>query len=189
MNMNLKFRSTSGSPDNQAFRIRNMCYCLSTLNQSIPAACRVFYELYFWDSSTQSKALKHGTVSAVASMSKTNLSIYGKFTSRSSKSIYITNSINLPSASPVPWRVRSFIPSPSSSLYARKVARNQFVQTFIVRLFGQGNQFLNDTLLLLIKKQPKLGPAVFCNFQHSSDPQRLGKNFSSNPGISWDFLF
>ena len=53
MNMNLKFRSTSGSPDNQAFRIRNMCHCLSTLNQSIPAACRVFYELYSLLSSTR----------------------------------------------------------------------------------------------------------------------------------------
>ena len=53
MNMNLKFRGTSGSPDNQAFQIRSMCYCLSTLNQSIPAACRVFYELYSWLSSTR----------------------------------------------------------------------------------------------------------------------------------------
>ena len=60
-----------------------------------------------------SKALKHGTVSAVASM---RLSIYGKFTPRSSKSIYIINSMNLPSASPVRWRVSSFVPSPSSIL-------------------------------------------------------------------------
>ena len=42
INMNYKFCSTSGNPDNQAFRVRNMCHCLSTLNQSIPVACRVF---------------------------------------------------------------------------------------------------------------------------------------------------
>ena len=115
-------------------------------------------------------------------MSKTNLSIYGKFTPRSSKSIYITDSINLPSASPIPWRVSSFIPCPSSSLYARKVARNQFVQALIVRLFGQGNQFLNDTLLLLIKNQPKLGPAVFCNFQHSSNPLACAHRLNRSGG-------
>ena len=34
MNMNLKFCRTSGSPDNQAFRVRNMCYCLSNLYSS-----------------------------------------------------------------------------------------------------------------------------------------------------------
>ena len=111
--MNLKFCSTSGNANNQTFRVRNIRHCLSTLNQSIPATCRVFYVLYSWLSST----LKHETVSAVATMSKTHyLSIYGKFTPRSSKSIYITNSNNLPSVSPVPWRVSSFVPSPSSIL-------------------------------------------------------------------------
>ena len=113
ISMNLKFCSTSGSPDNQAFRVRNMCHCVSTLNQSIPVACRVFSVLLAF---FNSKALKHGTVSAVASMSKTHLSTHAKSTPRSSKSTHMTNSINLPSASPFPWRVSSFVPRPSSIL-------------------------------------------------------------------------
>ena len=55
INMNLKVCSTSGSPDNQAFQACNVCHCLSTLNQSIPTACRVLYLF-------NSKVLKHGTV-------------------------------------------------------------------------------------------------------------------------------
>ena len=42
---------------------------------------------------------------------------------------------------------------------------------------------LNDTLLPLIKNQPKRGPAVFSNFQHSSNPQPLGKNFRQIQGF------
>ena len=53
INMNLKFCSTSGSHDNQAFQACNMCHCLSTLNQSIPAGCRVLYVPYPWLSSTR----------------------------------------------------------------------------------------------------------------------------------------
>ena len=63
-----------------------------------------------------SKALNQGTVSAVASMSKTHLSIHRKSTPCSSNSIYTTNSINLPPASPVPWQVGSFVSRPSSVL-------------------------------------------------------------------------
>ena len=107
--MNLKFCSTSGSPDNQAFRVRNMCHSLSTLNQSIPAA--VGYFMYSWLSSTRTWNCLCCYINV-----KNTLSICGKLTPRSSKSIYMTNSINLPSASPVPWRGSSFVPGPSSIL-------------------------------------------------------------------------
>ena len=63
----------------------------------VEAAYRVFLVLL------NSKALNQGTVSAVASVSKTHLSIHGKSTPCSSNSIYTTNSINLPQLLPVPW--------------------------------------------------------------------------------------
>ena len=93
-------------------------------------------------------------------MELSHLSIHGKSTPRSSMSIYITNSINLPLATLVRWRVSSFIPRPSSIL---AYARNQFFQAFIVRLFCEGNQIFSDSKqqMALIKNQSNGGTTLF----------------------------
>ena len=55
INMNLKFYSTSGSP---ITKLSELARCVTSVsvpcrNQSIPVACRVFYVLYSWLSSTR----------------------------------------------------------------------------------------------------------------------------------------
>ena len=88
-----------------------MCHCLSTLNQSIPATCRrVFYVLSTRRLLNMELSLLLHQCQKLIYRSTANLLL------ESLKSIYITNSINLSSASPIPWRVCSFVPSPSSTL-------------------------------------------------------------------------
>ena len=139
--MNLKLCSTSGSPNNQAFRVRSMCHCLSTLNQSIPATCWVFCVLLAlfnskaWNCLCCCINVKNSFIDLrqiYSSKFKVNLhDKFYKFTISFSRSM-------------ANWFFRSWSKF-NSSLYARKVARNQFVQAFIVRLFSKGNQIFSNS--------------------------------------------
>ena len=96
----------------------------------VEAAYRVFLALL---ALLNLKALNQGTVSAIGSMSKTHRS-----TTNLQNSIYTTNSINLPPASPVLWQVSSFVPRPSSVLVdmPEKFPKTSLSKAFFVTLFG-----------------------------------------------------